>query len=737
MHKLRKDSASAFTLAELLVVIVVLGILATITVMGYGNWQKSITTTTIKSDLNGVASAMENAHTFGSNGYPTDINSLTTFKPSDGITLVGGSSDGGTTYCVNATSSKDTTLNYYISSTTASQGAQIGSCVFSYTLTTSANTGGTVNIAINGTYNSGTNVTITAYPSTYYSFSSWTGDTGCSGLVSHNITIDANKTCIANFTQNSQLAAPTTPTVTVSTSGSYTDFGWSGSTCSVGNVSYQYNYKVYSGTTISDATLISQSGWIDPSANPYHALTVSEGYTYMLYVQAKCSGSNNPTSGWSQGSNSYYRPYVSFAVTLGNTGFENIYGIAQISDGSYVLAGTTASYGAGGQDALIAKYTLGGVLLWSRTWGGTGDEYAFGITQTSDGGFAISGRTTSYGAGYEDAFIAKYTSDGTLSWSRTWGSGASDDEAKVITQTSDGGYVIAGNTGSFGAGNWDVFVAKYTSGGTLLWSKTWGGAGIESERAISSTSDGGFVIAGITASYGAGSDDAFIAKYTSSGTLSWSETWGGTGSDRAMSIIQTTDGGYAVTGDTYSYGDVSMGNNAFIAKYTSVGILSWSRTWGGSSQDWASSLIQTTDGGYVMAGYTNSYGAGRDDTFATKYTSDGTLSWSRTFGGGNYDEAWTMTQTIDGGFAMAGYTNSYGTGSGTGDYDALLVKYTPSGTITNCSVSICKTVSAIITTPSPIITSPSPTVTTPSASTSIPSPSITTPSLTAITIVAP
>ena len=99
---------------------------------------------------------MENARTFGSSGYPTNINSLTTFKPSNGVTLSGGSTDGGTTYCVNATSSKDTTLHYYISSAIASQGAQLGSCIISYTLTTIAGTGGTVNTAVNGTYNSGT-----------------------------------------------------------------------------------------------------------------------------------------------------------------------------------------------------------------------------------------------------------------------------------------------------------------------------------------------------------------------------------------------------------------------------------------------------------------------------------------------------------------------------------------------------------------------------------------------------
>jgi len=166
----------------------------------------------------------------------------------------------------------------------------------------------------------------------------------------------------------------------------------------------------------------------------------------------------------------------------------------------------------------IAKYTAEGNLSWSRTWGGTADDWGYAITQTSDGGYAITGVTYGFGAGNSDMFIAKYTAEGNLSWSRTWG-GTSYDEGRAIIQTSDGGYVITGYTYSFGVGTGDMFIAKYSAEGNLSWSRTWGGADTDEGWAITQTSDGGYIIAGQAASFGAGNNDMFIAKYSSDGTM--------------------------------------------------------------------------------------------------------------------------------------------------------------------------------------------------------------------------
>jgi len=412
--------------------------------------------------------------------------------------------------------------------------------------------------------------------------------------------------------------------------------------------------------------------------------------------------------------------YMTFAQTWGGTGNDFAESIIQTTDGGYAIAGNTASYGTGGgSEAFLAKYDASGTLSWSRTWGGTGTDYAQSLIQTSDGGYAIAGYTVSYGAGNADALLAKYNSAGTLSWSRTWG-GTVNDIAYSLTQTTDGGYAIAGYTANYGAGSDDAFLAKYDSSGTLSWSRTWGGTGTDYAYSLTQTTDGGYAIAGYTANYGAGGNDAFLAKYDSSGTLSWSRTWGGTGTDYAYSLTQTTDGGYAIAGYTANYGAGS--NDAFLAKYDSSGTLAWSRTWGGTGSDYAQSLTQTTDGGYAIAGYTASYGAGSNDVFLAKYDSSGTLAWSRTWGGTGSDRAHSLSQTTDGGYVIAGWTASYGAGG----YDAPFVKYDSTGNINGCSSPMCQSPTPTTSSPTPTTSSPTPTTSSPTPTTSSPTPTTTT-----------
>ncbi len=412
---------------------------------------------------------------------------------------------------------------------------------------------------------------------------------------------------------------------------------------------------------------------------------------------------------------------TTFVNAWGGIDNDDAYSIALALDGGYVITGDTWNYGAGDYDAFIAKYISDGTLSWNKTWGGDDDDFANSIIKTSDGGYVIAGNTRSYGAGGEDAFIAKYTSDGTLSWDKTWG-GLEDERANSIIQTSDGGYVIAGSTWSFDAGYSDAFIAKYTPDGTLSWNKTWGGDSfLDGADSIIQTSDGGYAITGNTDSFGAGYSDAFIAKYTSDGTLSWNKTWGGDFFDRAYSIIQNSDGGYVITGDTWSYG--AGERDAFIAKFTSDGTLSWDNIWGGTDYESAYSVVESTDGGFVIAGSTNSYGAGYTDAFIAKYTSDGTLSWNKIWGGSDEDSAFSITNTSDAGFIIAGSTASYGAG---GD-DAFIAKYDPYGNISDCPASMCKNPSASTSSPSASLSDPTAIESDPSASVSDPSASVSSP----------
>jgi len=399
-----------------------------------------------------------------------------------------------------------------------------------------------------------------------------------------------------------------------------------------------------------------------------------------------------------------------FQKTIG--GISSDYGesIQQTSDGGYVITGETYSFGAGGYDVFVIKLDSLGNLSWAKTIGGTSDDYGYSIQQTSDGGYVITGTTYSFGAGGYDVFVIKLDSLGNLSWAKTIG-GTGDEWGNSIQQTSDGGYVITG--GFIEAGDYDVFVIKLDSLGNLSWAKTIGGTGDEWGNSIQQTSDGGYVITGTTYSFGAGDYDVFVIKLDSSGNLSWAKTIGGTSYDYGYSIQQTSDGGYVITGYTWSFG--AGGYDVFVIKLDSSGNLSWAKTIGGTNYDYGFSIQQTSDGGYVITGETYSFGAGNYDVFVIKLDSSGNLSWAKTIGGTNYDYGWSIQQTSDGGYVITGETYSFGAGSD----DVFVIKLDSSGNIPGCSS---------IGSPSPSVSSQSPTVNSPSPSVSSPSPTVTSPS---------
>jgi hypothetical protein len=285
---------------------------------------------------------------------------------------------------------------------------------------------------------------------------------------------------------------------------------------------------------------------------------------------------------------------------------------------------------AGGDDVFIAKFNSSGDLIWNRVWGGDSSDYGNGVIQLSDGNYMMIGYNGSFGSDADSAFLAKYSDSGDLIWSKSW-NGSSYDQAFDIINTSDNGFSITGTTRSFGAGNEDVFIAKYTSDGTLSWSRTWGKDGTEEGNSIIQTSDGDYVISGTTRILGAGSTgvNAFIAKFKSDGMLLWSKDWGGASqSDTSTNVSLAADGGYVIVGETRSYG--AGGLDAFVAKFLSNGALLWSEVIGGSGSDFGRGrAVQTADGGFVLTGGLGSYGySGYGDSLLLKIKSDGKISCS-------------------------------------------------------------------------------------------------------------
>ena len=300
-------------------------------------------------------------------------------------------------------------------------------------------------------------------------------------------------------------------------------------------------------------------------------------------------------------------------------------GVQETGDGGYIVLGYTYSFDAGGADFWVLKLTSSGDIEWQRIYGKSETEdYPHSIQITSDGGYIVAGGTESFGAGDLDLWVLKLTSSGDVEWQNTYG-GNFTDRAHSIQQTDDAGYIAAGVTKSFGAGGADFWVLKLTSSGDIEWQQTYGGSLDDWGMGIQESSVGGYVVSGWTKSFGAGGVDFWILKLTSSGDIEWQQTYGGNFDDWGGNIQETGDGGYLVTGETESYG--AGDQDGWILKLTSSGDVDWERTYGGIDRDGISSIQETSDGGYIVSGSTKSFGAflGEFDLWLLKLSHDGNI----------------------------------------------------------------------------------------------------------------
>lgn len=289
---------------------------------------------------------------------------------------------------------------------------------------------------------------------------------------------------------------------------------------------------------------------------------------------------------------------------------------------------------------------------FSRVFGGSKSDVAYRVIQTKDGGYALAGQTSSYGAGLTDAWLVKTDSTGNLEWNKTYG-GPSDDTVSCLLQSDDSGFMLAGLTASFGAGGSDFWLIKTDSNGNMAWNKTYGGSKNDLATSIIKTADGGYAVAGWEESFGAGGEDFWLIKINANGDMQWNKTYGGSLNDEAFCVIQTRDGGYALAGDTAS---ASSTEDAWFVKTDSNGNVQWNQTYGQTGIDAMLSVVQLNDDAYVLGGWTSSFGAGSTDAWLLKTGSNGNMLWNRTYGGLLDDTAYSMVKVDDGGFALAGST---------------------------------------------------------------------------------
>jgi hypothetical protein len=381
--------------------------------------------------------------------------------------------------------------------------------------------------------------------------------------------------------------------------------------------------------------------------------------------------------------------------------------IIQTTDGGYVVAGYSMSNNSGDvssthghSDFWIIKLSSSGLLEWQKCYGGSNWDKANSVVQTRDEGYVLAGETysndgdVSGSQGNSDCWVIKLSSDGSLEWQKCYG-GSNWDKANSIIQTRDGGYALAGGTGSYSGGN--SWVVKLSSDGSLEWQKVYGGVDLTEANRIIQTEDGGYAVAGYTMSNingNHGGCDYFVVKFRSDGFMEWQRCYGGSAHDIAHSIIQTTDGGYAVAGyvNSNNSGNVSDnhgGSDYWIIKLSTQGILEWQKCFGGVDYDEAHSIIQTIDGGYVVAGFTYSNDEdvsgnhGDSDYWVIKLSSSGSLEWQKCYGGSATDIAYSLIQNTEGGYVVAGYSlsNSGDVSGNYGDEDYWVIKLDNNGNL--------------------------------------------------------
>ncbi len=406
-------------------------------------------------------------------------------------------------------------------------------------------------------------------------------------------------------------------------------------------------------------------------------------------------------------------PTIEWQKSFGGTNIDGGYLIEQNTDGGYIVGGMTRSNDGdvtginGYNDFWVVKINSLGIIQWQKALGGPGNEQVFAMHQTSDGGCVFGGVADYNGGnvtgthGNSDFWVVKLNNLGTLEWQKAFG-GTGDDVVKSIQQTSDGGYIVGGYTNSIdgdlsGTGTRiypDSWIIKLSSTGEIQWQKLFTGSDYEIVHDIQQTSDGGYIVASETESIDSGAtgyhgqQDFWLLKLDSLGTIQWQKALGGSQLDIPERIQQTVDGGYIAVGYTLSNdGDVTGNHGSYdywAVKLSNSGTLEWQKTLGGTNYDRATSVQQSSDGNYIISGFTYSNDGnvtsnqGNADCWIVKLSANGILLWQKSIGGSAEDNAFSIKQTTDNGYVFTGFSKSNNvdiTGNhGNGNYDMLVIK---------------------------------------------------------------
>ncbi len=423
-----------------------------------------------------------------------------------------------------------------------------------------------------------------------------------------------------------------------------------------------------------------------------------------------------------------YPPPVTWQRSYGGTNDDRLRSLEQTVDGGFILGGFSNSRPASGAngdktstnfgnyDFWIVRTDANGNKLWDRSFGGTNEEVLFSVQQTHDGGFVLGGYSSSAAGGNKsstnfgdyDFWVVRTDGGGNKLWDSSFG-GTNLDQLRSLRETVDGGFILGGQSLSGVGGNKtsalfgtnDCWVVRLDASGNKLWDRSFGGVGADRLQALQQTSDGGFVLGAVSLSASSGNktsanfglNDMWLVRLDAAGNKVWDRSFGGTDNDEVLSVIETSDGGFVLAGFSWSG---SNGNKAsrnygstdiWLVRTDANGNKLWDVSFGGGNSDSARGVVRTRDGGFVLGGISDSpvsgtktspYLGGIADFWVVRTESNGNKLWEQSLGGIGDDGVWSLQQTSDGGFVFGGGSDSPISGNKTsprfGSYDFWVVK---------------------------------------------------------------
>jgi hypothetical protein len=368
-------------------------------------------------------------------------------------------------------------------------------------------------------------------------------------------------------------------------------------------------------------------------------------------------------------------PY--WATSYGGSSEDRGRSLQQTADGGFILTGSTNSWESRGHDVLVLKLDGEGAVQWQRTYGGivedgSANDYASSIQQTMDDGYIVAGSTDGSMIAFVAFWVLKLDALGNVTWQKVY-SHTGWDSARSIRQASDGGYVVLGTAGISGE---DYWLLRLDSVGEIEWQKTYGRSSRDFAAQIQETVGGGYILAGSSEGT-SGNFWYWVMKLDEVGAIEWEKAYWERGDSRVSSIQQTVDGGYVLAGNK-EVGDAD--SDCWILKLDGFGEIEWEKAYGGNMGDGCYGVQQTGEGGYILVGSTASFGAGDTDVWVLKMDGLGEIEWQYAYGGNGRDFAYSVQEPVEHGYIVAANTDSFGAGG----YDLWVLKLDSQGVIPFC-----------------------------------------------------